>query len=51
MRKIRKIRKIQIGFVSWAIPIITIILFASSSLRHALLQSTAFDLGWFDQTG
>jgi uncharacterized membrane protein len=28
---------------------IALILFACSSLRHALFQSNAFDLGWFDQ--
>jgi uncharacterized membrane protein len=33
----------------WAIAIAAIILFLSSSLRHALFQSTAFDLGIFDQ--
>ncbi|MGL5066135.1 MAG: DUF2079 domain-containing protein [Microcoleus sp.] len=32
-----------------AIAIAAIILFLSSSLRHALFQSTAFDLGIFDQ--
>ena len=33
----------------WAIAIAATILFLSSSLRHALFQSTAFDLGIFDQ--
>ncbi len=33
----------------WAIAIAAIIFFLSSSLRHALFQSTAFDLGIFDQ--
>ncbi|MGD2183303.1 DUF2079 domain-containing protein [Lusitaniella coriacea] len=35
------------------VPLITgigaIIFFACSSLRHALFQSTAYDLGWYDQ--
>ena len=42
-------RNIKLGFVGWAIAISTIILFASSSLRHALFQSNAWDLGIFDQ--
>ena len=33
----------------WAIVIAATILFLCSSLRHALFQSTAFDLGIFDQ--
>ena len=33
----------------WAIAIAATIFFACSSLRHALFQSTAFDLGIFDQ--
>lgn len=33
----------------WAIAIVAAIFFACSSLRHALFQSTAFDLGIFDQ--
>lgn len=33
----------------WAIAIAATILFLCSSLRHALFQSTAFDLGIFDQ--
>ncbi len=33
----------------WAIAIAAVILFVCSSLRHALFQSTAFDLGIFDQ--
>lgn len=33
----------------WAIVIVAAILFLCSSLRHALFQSTAFDLGIFDQ--
>jgi uncharacterized membrane protein len=33
----------------WAIALAALILFLSSSLRHALFQSTAFDLGIFDQ--
>ncbi len=35
--------------LTWTIAISTIILFASSSLRHALFQSTALDLGILDQ--
>jgi len=35
-----------VGLMSGAI---ALILFICSSLRHALFQSTAFDLGWFDQ--
>lgn len=35
--------------VTASIGIATIILFTCSSLRHWLYQSTAFDLGWFDQ--
>lgn len=33
----------------WAIALAAAMLFLSSSLRHALFQSTAFDLGIFDQ--
>ena len=33
----------------WMIGASTLILFACSSLRHALFQSSAFDLGYFDQ--
>lgn len=35
--------------VIWMIGVSTIILFASSSLRHILFQSNSFDLGIFDQ--
>ena len=35
--------------VSWMIGVSALILFASSSLRHLLFQSTAWDLGIFDQ--
>ncbi len=35
--------------VAWMIGVSTLILFAASSLRHSLFQSTAFDLGIFDQ--
>jgi uncharacterized membrane protein len=38
-----------LGTISWMIAISAFILFACSSLRHALFQSTAFDLGIFDQ--
>ena len=32
----------------WLVAIATMVLFVCSSLRHALFQSTAFDLGIFD---
>jgi uncharacterized membrane protein len=35
--------------VGWMIGISTVILFACSSLRHILFQSSAYDLGIFDQ--
>jgi uncharacterized membrane protein len=35
--------------LTWTIAISALILFGCSSLRHALFQSTAFDLGYFDQ--
>ena len=35
--------------VVWVIGVSALILFGCSSLRHALFQSTAFDLGYFDQ--
>lgn len=35
--------------LSWLIGGSALILFACSSLRHVLFQSTAFDLGYFDQ--
>jgi uncharacterized membrane protein len=35
--------------VVWMIGVSAVILFVSSSLRHILFQSTAFDLGIFDQ--
>jgi uncharacterized membrane protein len=38
-----------LGTISWMIAISAFILFACSSVRHALFQSTAFDLGIFDQ--
>jgi uncharacterized membrane protein len=37
------------GTVGWMIGISTIILLACSSLRHILFQSSAYDLGIFDQ--
>jgi len=37
------------GAVGWMIGVSALILFASSSLRHLLFQSTAWDLGIFDQ--
>ena len=35
--------------VGWMMGVSALILFLCSSLRHALFQSTAYDLGWFDQ--
>lgn len=35
--------------LAWMIGVSALILFACSSLRHALFQSSAFDLGYFDQ--
>jgi uncharacterized membrane protein len=43
------VSKLQIHPVGWIVSASTLILFLCSSLRHALFQSTAFDLGWFDQ--
>lgn len=40
---------IMLGAVGWMISVSAVILFACSSIRHALFQSTAFDLGIFDQ--
>ena len=37
------------GAIGWMIGVGTLVLFAASSLRHFLFQSTAFDLGIFDQ--
>ncbi len=39
----------HLHLLSWIIIISTIILFACSSARHLLFQSTAYDLGYFDQ--
>lgn len=41
--------KNRLGTISWMIAISAFILFACSSLRHTLFQSTAYDLGIFDQ--
>ncbi|MDB9491404.1 DUF2079 domain-containing protein [Dolichospermum circinale CS-534/05] len=38
-----------LGAISWMIAVTALILFACSSLRHTLFQSTAYDLGIFDQ--
>jgi uncharacterized membrane protein len=35
-------------YLIWIVAIATVVLFICSSLRHALFQSTAFDLGIFD---
>lgn len=43
------LRKLQINPVGWMIGVSALILFLCSSLRHILFQSTAYDLGWFDQ--
>jgi uncharacterized membrane protein len=40
---------LKAGVVSWMISISALILFMCSSLRHALFQSGAFDLGIYDQ--
>lgn len=37
------------AYLSWLIGAITLVLFLCSSLRHALFQSGAFDLGIYDQ--
>lgn len=42
-------KPIKLGAVSWMIGASALILFACSSLRHALFQSGAFDLGIYDQ--
>ena len=42
-------RLIKPNPLSWMIGISALVLFSSSSLRHFLFQSTAFDLGIFDQ--
>jgi len=42
-------KNLKLGTVGWMICISALILFASSSLRHELFQSTAWDLGIFDQ--
>ncbi|MEJ1935584.1 DUF2079 domain-containing protein, partial [Nostoc sp. NIES-2111] len=39
----------KIGYPVWIICASVLILLAASSLRHELFQSTAFDLGIFDQ--
>lgn len=39
----------QLGYLGWIIGMSALILFGCSSLRHELFQSTAFDLGIFDQ--
>jgi uncharacterized membrane protein len=42
-------KSLKLGTVGWMIGISALVLFASSSLRHELFQSTAWDLGIFDQ--
>ncbi|MBE9128865.1 MULTISPECIES: DUF2079 domain-containing protein [unclassified Coleofasciculus] len=42
-------QRLQVGTVGLAIAASALILFGCSSLRHALFQSAAFDLGIFDQ--
>ncbi|MHC5611111.1 MAG: DUF2079 domain-containing protein [Nostoc sp.] len=39
----------QLDYLGWIISVSSLILFGCSSLRHELFQSTAFDLGIFDQ--
>jgi uncharacterized membrane protein len=41
-------RPLEFSYLSFIIGISTLILFTCSSVRHALFQSTAFDLGIFD---
>ena len=38
-----------IPYLAWVVGISSLILFGCSSLRHALFQSTALDLAFFDQ--
>ncbi|MBW4494397.1 MAG: DUF2079 domain-containing protein [Oscillatoria princeps RMCB-10] len=40
---------VKVNAVAWMVGAAALILFACSSLRHALFQSGAFDLGIFDQ--
>lgn len=39
----------QYTVIGWMVALSSLILFACSSLRHALFQSTALDLAVFDQ--
>ena len=42
-------KELNFSSVKWGISLSTLILFICSSLRHELFQSTAYDLGIFDQ--
>ena len=44
-----RVKKLGFWPLGWMIAVSTLILFVSSSLRHALFKSTACDLGIFDQ--
>lgn len=43
------LKSLRLGTLGWTIAAYTLILFLCSSLKHALFQSNALDLGWFDQ--
>lgn len=45
----KAIGKLQLNAVGWMVGVCALIFFLCSSLRHTLFQSTAYDLGWFDQ--
>ncbi|MBF2065770.1 MAG: DUF2079 domain-containing protein [Calothrix sp. C42_A2020_038] len=47
--QLKSISNIRQHPLAWIIGASTLILFASSSIRHILFQSTGFDLGIFDQ--
>jgi len=44
-----RVKKLRLEPLGWMIAVSAVILFLCSSLRHALFQSTAWDLGIFDQ--
>lgn len=39
----------NLGVIGWMVVVNALVLFGCSSVRHALFQSNALDLGWFDQ--
>lgn len=39
----------SLGVIGWMVVANALLLFGCSSVRHALFQSNALDLGWFDQ--